>query len=1773
VVWHIVYKIVYTLLRWGIGAGLFGPKRPPFVVFAVDTTIIMPKKKSSKSPDPMPDATANLPEDDEDRHLMTGEVIKTPSKASKPLLRKSKSTSSSGKLKNLEDHSEREKINKSKKSKAQKPERTKSLSSLSSRASSSRTSTKSASKKESKKESKHKRSKLLGVSSKHSRGGSIQSAPLDAVVEFGEGAENDVGEDSEVPERSFHKPKSVKNGKAKKKKKSKSIRAIHTVTDENTQQQQQHEEENLPTDALQRPESILSMDLPFEEVDYDDGQRPADGDDDIVGGGKNNLHDEIIQIQSSNHGRWSGNLADDIDDYTDLRESQLINDTPPIDEIVATTTDQDDVSDIGEVVLDLTMDPEIVDGVEIIFNPLDSDICFDDRGHPGTTALIHVLKELLIEFEETEYSPPVYKAIKKRLKGRKFLIRIRRDERTSWREATKPEVIQLLGDCFNEERRRQQEGIPDDPSEIDSSLQDSAQQPSDDSLELVDDDHLISPGTPSRHDTPKHCNMNPAPLPRRTESIQSKRPPSSTRLDSKVSSTSAASRVSRNYGVGNAVVHMSLEQAIKECKAAQEYAKPFDNAAKMQDGMAAEEKLSKLIELADVPTTHLLKEELEILQQLATRMKYATLAPMLDMLQKLEVCFVGYLQDCSQHAGESAEEIEGSSSRREKDGTDRSSDRDTGNGIRHKRSITVSSDTGHDRPDPEDYSVSLNGRDEQGSGLDDSHISMPLKGGDESINLEHSLSKSSRFDRSDGSLSNLNGLEKSYQESLDRSYEQAGETYTMAMNNGSYVEESSGDFGFDDSRKAFDDSRRTTNRTLPGVDEVENESGEETEELNESRHDTNETEEYLEDEYYEEEEADLEPIQPSVDDGHVLELGAENDELSSVGRSLPGGIDGSDSEDEYDDDDMEEVEVRDDDIDDEKGSQSSDSDLSNITPEPVKPKSIFEKPNPKIGQFFDRLQHFFEVRRKTEEKALAMDPSMKFRGLKVKVHSGGTQRKNGVFKKEYQQRNTDYKTVRSLDELYGAAESANAELKFFLNKLVEDVKGLESRDLILAPLKPRRRAFEKAKSEYNRRIPGPPESWLYDVVRAGVVCKSYKQMSDVNKWLGNNCHVVQAKNRFAEPCFNGYRDLLFHVSIPFRDELAHICEIQVHHKDILALNELYGLPKHYDFFRSCFVSPWRTQEAVLEDLLMMSKFGKIEGPCMKKLLKSNDPEQIRLVAGLCRDKLDDFTRSLELYRRVLNLQENEMESGDEELAETYLSIGLALGYMGDTETSLENLQKALAIQESCLGGDHVEVADTYAEIGRLLIRKGEFAGALTQCQRSLNIRESKLGKNHFQVIQSLQDIGLAFQEKGDFRDSVQEYQRALRLQEDILGDIHPDVASTHAMIGTALCQYGDFGKAMEEHRLALSIRETELGKNNPATAQSHTDIGILLCQKGDYQFSEWRHRKALRIREATRGKDDEECAISHGYLGEVLSRKGDYDGAVTELKRAQEIREANVGMDSPVTAGSYIDLGNIYCRHGKYSEALMEYRRAKVIRESILGPKHPDTALAYMCMGNSLTLQGDLVRAFSEHRKALAVFEAVLGKSHPRTATAYQSMADALLANGDRDEALIEHRKALAIRANVLAKDHPDTATSCSRIGDLLSGKGDLVGALVAYRQALAITVSLCGEDHAESADAHVNVGRVLAAQGDLDEAMDEIQNALAVRQRILGVDHEDTARACQMLGSLHSMQGEFEEAQEYHSKAVDSFSKKLGMKHPETKSAREKLLMAEAEEEETDLQ
>jgi hypothetical protein len=55
--------------------------------------------------------------------------------------------------------------------------------------------------------------------------------------------------------------------------------------------------------------------------------------------------------------------------------------------------------------------------------PRRSDVCFGLDYHPGTNDWVEIVRGCMEEYGEKEYSPSVYKAIKRQLNGRFFYVR------------------------------------------------------------------------------------------------------------------------------------------------------------------------------------------------------------------------------------------------------------------------------------------------------------------------------------------------------------------------------------------------------------------------------------------------------------------------------------------------------------------------------------------------------------------------------------------------------------------------------------------------------------------------------------------------------------------------------------------------------------------------------------------------------------------------------------------------------------------------------------------------------------------------------------------------------------------------------------------------------------------------------------------------------------------------------------------------------------------------------------------------------------------------------------------------------------------------------------------------------------------------------------------------------------------------------------------------------------------------------------------------------
>ena len=179
-------------------------------------------------------------------------------------------------------------------------------------------------------------------------------------------------------------------------------------------------------------------------------------------------------------------------------------------------------------------------------------------------------------------------------------------------------------------------------------------------------------------------------------------------------------------------------------------------------------------------------------------------------------------------------------------------------------------------------------------------------------------------------------------------------------------------------------------------------------------------------------------------------------------------------------------------------------------------------------------------------------------------------------------------------------------------------------DIEFAPLKGKERSLEKATDEYSQRSPGPGVSWLYDIVRGSIKFSSEQQIVKCLELMQENpaIDIVKAKNRFAKPTLTGYRDINMYIQIDVVDKVysfKHICEIQVHHKDIKSFSKQLHSHHYYEDFRKFFAGATDSLKDRLEDLEMSGEGGVLDDAVLKKLLeKGSDEDRLERLGSLSR---------------------------------------------------------------------------------------------------------------------------------------------------------------------------------------------------------------------------------------------------------------------------------------------------------------------------------------------------------------------------------------------------------------------------------------------------------------------------------------------------------------------------------------------------------------------------
>jgi tetratricopeptide (TPR) repeat protein len=275
----------------------------------------------------------------------------------------------------------------------------------------------------------------------------------------------------------------------------------------------------------------------------------------------------------------------------------------------------------------------------------------------------------------------------------------------------------------------------------------------------------------------------------------------------------------------------------------------------------------------------------------------------------------------------------------------------------------------------------------------------------------------------------------------------------------------------------------------------------------------------------------------------------------------------------------------------------------------------------------------------------------------------------------------------NLRELYEAAELAAPTYREIVTRIVAGLSTLydkEMNDVLvnLVDLKGKARAKEKAEDDYAKRKPGPGLSWLHDIVRGSVEFGSASQVIKFLDLLQNDesIHIVKSKNRFHEPSLTGYRDINIQFQIDTRKGFKHICEIQIHHKEIKKLDKELKSHDYYEYFRSYFAGATSSLKERLEVLKLISHGGAIDDAFLRELLEtSGDEERLERLGVLFRDQLCEYHWALQVYGKLFEIHVRKNGVRHPKVANTLSDIALVLKEQGKLDEAMELYTASLEI--------------------------------------------------------------------------------------------------------------------------------------------------------------------------------------------------------------------------------------------------------------------------------------------------------------------------------------------------------------------------------------------------------------------------------------------------------------------------------------------------------------
>lgn len=171
-------------------------------------------------------------------------------------------------------------------------------------------------------------------------------------------------------------------------------------------------------------------------------------------------------------------------------------------------------------------------------------------------------------------------------------------------------------------------------------------------------------------------------------------------------------------------------------------------------------------------------------------------------------------------------------------------------------------------------------------------------------------------------------------------------------------------------------------------------------------------------------------------------------------------------------------------------------------------------------------------------------------------------------------------------------------------------------------------------------------------------------------------------------------------------------------------------------------------------------------------------------------------------------------------------IGLAYLALHQPVKATEHFQESLIIGKRVFGDKSEEVAQTFLALGICLIEGCRYSQAFDNLRQALAIyRELYSEQPHEKVAETLFKLGLSLAYQLDDVQAIEKFEQALLIQKKIFGDQpHEKIADTFEALGKSYKALNDSGAAIRNFQEALKIRTALYGVDDLRTVSVKRDL-------------------------------------------------------------------------------------------------------------------------------------------------------------------------------------------------------------------------------------------------------------------------------------------------------------------------------------------------------------